>query len=299
MVLGLGKGYLSLIILAGVVVGSIKAYPYVKKIGIGFGEIAETFTGAFTGVTTAICRTPVISEFNPACKAEETTWTCEGGEFQNGVCVITPDVVIVTPDPVIDTESIIANCNPLDSCFVSGQQKQQCYSTTTRTDAKGNIDCVCEYDQQCENDVLRLECESQSFDKYWSNGQCKDKPTTEAIDDTTGLKVQDILEDKFIEDGGDLQKCKDNDGIVVGQYFSSHKLAKVVTTCVPKITEVEILKPTFTEIQSKCQSYCNENDFDIGSIDRTGNYCRCDGVPQKHLADLLGTTVQAIDEALR
>lgn len=267
---------------------------------VGFAYVGyrgyQIGTDIFGRVQTKVCDYKLPFGLGDVCGTEETTYTCEGGEFDSeGKCVITPIVVV-------DKPAIIANCNPLDACFASGQEKIECYHTDVEFDDKGNSICKCMYSNQCESDILRLECESQSFDKYWSNGQCKTKPTTETIDDTTGLKVQDILEDKFIEDGGDLQKCKDNDGQVVGQYFSSHKLADVVTTCVPKITEVEILKPTYEEIQSKCQTYCNENDFDIGSVERGlghSNYCNCDGVPQIHLSILMNTSTTEIDYALR
>jgi len=285
------------------VVGIYLAYTagkgLIEQVPKATGFISEFIGGFGEGIKTQFCNYANPLGLNPLCKEEAVIKECYRGQMVGGVCVETgaaptvvvrPETVIVQADPI---------CNPLDSCRATGQQLQQCYTTSIRqVDVKGNVECVCSYDQQCENHAHQLECESQTG-KYWSLDQCKDKPTAETIDAVTGEKVQDILDDIYVAGGGNLQQCKNQKGIVVGQYFAFGQ-KDAVTTCVPKIEKVDLPTITAGSIASECQRFCNTEDLgDIGSIDKVGNYCKCDNVPQVHLASLMNTTIEEIDNALR
>ena len=228
-------------------------------------------------VETVVCNYELPFGIGSVCEEEPT------------VVTVTSDPVIVIPPPVVESYE----CNPLLSCRATGQQLDKCYSTRLEFDSNGNSICNCLYDQQCEDDHLQQECQSKP-NQYWEFGQCKTTTTTESIDDTTSEKVQDILDEKFVDAGGDLQKCEDQGGIVTGNYFSSLQ-SDVVTTCVPKVRQTVT---TRYSLQQDCQEYCNRNNYDIGSINVQTNTCVCDNIPQIHLSDLTGLSTADIDKAL-
>lgn len=285
MVLGLGKAK-SIVSIAVIGLALAFAIPVVSQIPrvyrgtVGLIEQVGTGVTSFVGgigegVTTTICKYDFF-DVNPLCKEEPT------------VVTVTPDPVIVTPPPVTVFEcgDYTQSCaghpyinSQYESCLGSNEQDGQ---------------CTCQVSQQCVIDIDKQTCDSQP-NTYWEFGQCKTTTTTESIDAVTGEKVQDILDEKFVDAGGDLQKCEDQGGIVTGNYFSSLQ-SDVVTTCVPKVRQTVT---TRYSLQQDCQEYCNRNNYDIGSINVQTNTCVCDSVPQIHLGDLTGLSIQDIDNALR
>ena len=299
MVLGLGKakGIIEIAIIGLAVAFAVplaSAIPRVYKGTTGLIEqIASGISGAtsFVGgisesvtesVTTTICDYDFLN-VNPICDAEPTV----------------VDDVISPPAPVKEN----FECNPLLSCRATGQQLTKCLTTHMEFDDKGNSICNCGYDQQCEDDHLQQECQNTT-DMYWELGQCKPYkfinpaepfiPLEDAVDDVTGEKVQDILNDRFVDAGGDLQECENKGGIVVGNYFTSTQ-SDVVTTCVPK---ERVPVTTRYSLERHCQDYCNRNNYDIGSINVQTNTCVCDNIPQIHLSDLTGLSTADIDKVL-
>ena len=253
-------------------------------IGIRGYQIGKDVYGR---VETVVCNYELPFGLGSVCKEEPTVEECYQGEFINGVCTET-----ITPPPVVVT--VEAECNPLDSCRATGQQLTKCLTTRLEYDDKGNSICNCGYDQQCEDDHLQQECQSKP-NQYWEFGQCKTTTTTESIDAVTGEKVQDILDKKFVDAGGDLQKCEDQGGIVIGNYFTL-LASDAVTTCVPNVG-VEPVTTRYS-LERDCQDYCNRNNYDIGSINVQTNTCVCDGVPQIHLGALTGLSTADIDKVL-
>ncbi len=298
MVLGLGKAK-SIISIAVIGIALAVAIPvatqiprvYRGTVGLieGIGTGVTSFVGGIgEGVTTTICKYDFF-DVNPVCNAEPTVEECYQGEFINGVCTET-----VNPPPVIvqgQGETVFECVDYKEGCashpYINSQY-ESCLGTNVQ-DGK----CTCQVSQQCVQDIDIQICDSQP-NKYWEFGQCKTTTTTESIDAVTGEKVQDILDEKFVEAGGDLQKCEDQGGIVTGNYFSSLQ-SDVVTTCVPK--ERQTVTTRYL-LQQDCQDYCNRNNYDIGTINIQTNTCVCDGVPQIHLGALTGLSTADIDKAL-
>ena len=272
--------------------GISQAIPYVQRVGTGIGGIVEVVAGGIEGARTTICNyTSFIP--NVECDAEPT------------VVTVTPDPVIVIPPPVVvpSTGNDVQCVNYRDpqGCGTHpyiNSQYESCLGVNVQ-DGK----CTCQVSQQCVEDIDQQTCQNTT-DVYWEDGQCKPYkfinpaepfiPLEDAVDDVTGEKVQDILNDRFVDGGGDLQECENKGGIVVGNYFTSRQ-SDAVTTCVPK-ERVPIT--TRYSLERHCQDYCNRNNYDIGSINTSSNTCVCDGVPQIHLASLTGLSIQDIDIAL-
>lgn len=302
MVLGLGKakGIIEIAVIGLALAFAVPLATQIPRVYRGTVGLIEQVAGGIAGatefvggigesVTTTICNYDFFN-VNPLCKEEPTVEECYQGEFINGVCTVT-----VTPPPVVvpstgdDVQCV--NYRDPQGCGTHpymNSQYESCLGVNVQ-DGK----CTCQVSQQCVQDIDKQTCDSQT-NTYWEFGQCKTTTTTESIDVVTGEKVQDILDEKFVDAGGDLQKCEDQGGIVIGNYFSSLQ-SDVVTTCVPKERQTVT---TRYSLQQDCQGYCNRNNYDIGTIDIPSNTCVCDGVPQIHLTGLTGLSIQDIDKAL-
>ena len=255
-------------------------------------EFKPYFTGAIEGAKTTFCDyTSFIP--NPACEAEPT------------VVTVIPDPVIIIPPPVV-VPSTGNDVQCVDYRDPQGCGTHPFMNTEYESCLGVNVQdgkCTCQVSTQCKDDIDRLNCYGMT-DHYWKDGQCKPHkfidpnepfiPLEDAVDDVTGEKVQDILNDRFVDGGGDLQDCTDKGGIVVGNYFTSTQ-SDAVTTCVPKERQTVT---TRYSLQQDCQGYCNRNNYDIGSIDVPSNTCVCDGSPQILLTALTGLTTADIDKAL-
>ena len=290
MVLGLGKakGIISIAVIGLALAFAIPVVSQIPRVYRGtIGLIEQVGTGVTSfvggigeGVTTTICKYDFF-DVNPLCKEEPT------------VVTVTSDPVIVIPPPVVvpstgdDVQCVDYKQGCAGHPFMNTEY-ESCLGVNVQ-DGK----CTCQVSTQCKNDIDELACYGMTH-HYWEFGQCKSMPTTESIDSVTGDKVQDILDEKFVDAGGDLQDCENKGGIVVGNYFSSTQ-SDAITTCVPKKRQTVT---TRYSLEQDCQDYCNRNNYDIGSINISSNTCVCDGVPQIHLASLTGLSIQDIDIAL-